>query len=351
LARQASLLGALGVAMVIGAAVALATSGPSTSALLGDTSKPRGSLNSTPTPSGAPTPTPSVSRSGQLTGLVRVAVSGDRAVLSNEDRLIVVDAAGSTPITPPAGVQGMVAAPKNLQRVIAGGGGIRYSDDGGKTWKATRTNPPLPGPYVALLIDPDDPDVWFFRHGSKLLRTRDAGASWRELTGLPDLSAPLMAFGAKQDEELLLDGSTVVLLDDNGNQLSVRGSLPAAAQSAAVLGDAVLASAADGKVYSSTSTQGWTATTAPMAGPIAGAAGHAWVADGAAALGVAGRVSATRDGQTWTPGTGLPVDQSIVGLGVDRAGTTVVAYGAGGDLYRSTDGGITFTLFSSALRG
>ena len=282
-----------------------------------------------------------------------VEVAGDQVVLSTNDRVVLVASGSGAAVTvaPPPGAQGLVVAAKNAQRVVAGGGTIRFSDDGGHSWKPPRTSPPGSGPYVAVMTDPDEPDVWFFRHGARLLRTRDAGVSWRELTGLPDLAAPQMLAGSKTDEELLIDGTTVIVLDDNGNQLSVRTGLPAPARSAAALGTTVIASTAgDGRLYVSQEGQPWKAVTRPPTGPLAGFGGRVWAGDASGAVGSPGLVSLTSDASIWTDSTGLPKDQSVTGLGVDRAGSVVMAYCAGGDIYRSTDGGSTFAAFSSVLR-
>jgi hypothetical protein len=274
-------------------------------------------------------------------------VAVDRIAIGDGQRVAMVDAAGAGWVAAPTGAQGVAIAAKNAQRVIAGGTAVQYSDDGGRTWHSPKTSPPGQGPYTVLMVGPDDPDVWFFAQGPRLLRTRDGGISWRELTGLPDLHAPRMLPGAKVDQELLLDGTTVAVLDNNGQQVSVRPSLPAPARSAAVVNGTVLASAADSKVYASTG-QSWTDAQAPLAGPLAGAGIRAWIGDGGVQAGSGGRVTST-DGSSWKDAAGLG-DQSVVALGADRAGTVVVAYCSGGDLYRSTDAGVTFSRFSTALR-
>ena len=278
-----------------------------------------------------------------------VTDAGARVFAANASQLFAVDAGAATAVALPEGAQGAGVSSKNPSRMVSGGSKIQVSDDGGKTWHATKTAPPVQGPYVVLLVSPDDPDVWFFQHGPRLLRTRDGGISWRELTGLPNLQAPRMQPGAKTDEQVLVDGTAAVVLDDNGQQLSVRSGAPAPLRWAGVVGTDVYAAAADGHVYRSTGTA-WTRTGATLAGPVAGAGGRVLVADGGAALGQLGAVASSTDGATWQSATGLPGDQPVVGLATDRTGAVVDAYCLGGDVYRSSDGGRTFTRFSTALR-
>lgn len=348
--RQSVPVAVLLAAIAIGATVALAASGPATSAALAGPSRagrsPATALRATASPISTPTPGP---RKGRLSGPVDVTLLGNRVLLADASQAFLVDGAAATPVGPPAGAQGIVLAAKNPDRQIAGGSAIQVSDDGGKNWRAPRAAPPGRGPYVPLMIDPDDQDVWFWFHAPRLLRTRDGGASWRELTEVPDLSAPRMTAGAKAGEQILVDGTMVVVLDDNGARVTVRKDVPGPVRGAVLLGTTLLATVDDGRVFGNTGS-GWSVAAGVSGSLVAGSADHAWVGDGTGGVGTAGRVMASTDGNSWTSASGLPRDQSVTGLGSDRGGVSLLAYCAGGDLYRSADGGATFTLLSSALR-
>jgi photosystem II stability/assembly factor-like uncharacterized protein len=261
-----------------------------------------------------------------------------------------------TKVSVPANGSGIAIDPANPQRAITGGSVVRFSVDGGLSWKPSVVAPPAAGPYQVVGVSPFDGKVWFFTHQGKLLRTRDESATWRDIAGLPTLSNPVIAPGPVFGEFFLASDNRVFDLIDNGQQVIEQPALPSGVTLVALAptggGPASLvARDTNGALYALQGTQWRTASGAPS-GPIgAGGNGVILVADGKAKLGTPGSVSYSFDaGATWRAAGGLPYDQSVEAVVGQPSSATLYAYCYGGDVYSSTDGGRTWAVLSRGLR-
>ena len=361
----ATAFGVLALSVVIGVGVAVASSPSSLSARLGGEAAP---LSTTPPPSALPTSSPSLAATPIPSPLKPGKLGSNPTLLIQRSAKGLVASGGSvtllsldggrtwTPAALPAGAAGITYDAADPNRAIAGGIAVSVTADGGATWKPPKTAPPGPGPYQPLLISPSDGTIWFFvRHGN-LLRTRDAGVSWKEIPAAKPLGTATMIAGGTPDQFFLASDAQVLSLDNQTAQLSDAGSLPGGAKAlgmALAAGNprSLLARASDGKSYLLKS-DGWHPSGSSLAGPVAAAPnGIMWVGDGGAKLGQPGNVEASFDGgKTWTAGTGLPADQSVDALAAEIDTGRIFAYCFGGDLYTSGDGGKTWGFLSSSLR-
>jgi hypothetical protein len=261
-----------------------------------------------------------------------------------------------TMLVPPAKNSGVAVDPANPLRGVTGGASIRFTIDGGTTWKASLAGPLGSGPFQVLGISPFDGAVWFFTHQGKLLRTRDASASWRDIAGLPALSTPVVTPGAVLGEFFVGTGNRVFDLIDNGQQIKELLALPSGINltALAAIGGgpaSLVARAASGELYVLQGTKWLTVTGAPS-GPIAGGAnGTLVVGNGGNKLGSPGSISYSVDaGATWHQAAGLPYDQSVEAIAGQPTSSTFFAYCYGGDIYVSADGGRIWSVLSRALR-
>ena len=340
----------------LGAAIALASSpgslGRSTpkGAALASSARSAATASRIAQPSGPPGPT----TAGQLKAPVDLQVLGGRLYAFAADRAILsLDGSAWQPL--PAGQ--VVPDPSNPARLLKGGASVQISLDGGQNWRAPAARL-VGGPFQPVAISSADPAVWFVFHQGRLGRTRDSGVSWRDLTGLPALaSTPTFVAGSGAGQFFLATENRVFEFVDNGQQVLDRGSLPGNGTVAGLVQaqpgspGVLLARTSDGSILALRNGS-WADAHPPVAGPISAAAGKlVLVADGTGQLGVGGQVVSSKDGgDTWTPAKGLPKDQSVVAAAADGDGQTAYAYCAGGDLYRSTDGAITWKMLSSSLR-
>jgi hypothetical protein len=345
------------VALVIGIAVAIASSPSSLTRgqhALGTPVPP----SPTPTPVSS-TPVPSVTEPGVLGKAPQLIAAGTQSIVGMTPNRAVGSADGGktwTTLVPPAKASGIAIDPANPQRGITGGLSIQFTADGGATWKRAVASPPGSGPFQVLAVSPFDGTVWFFTHQAKLLRTRDASVSWRDLAGLPALSNPVIAAGPVFGEFFLASGNRVFDLIDNGQQIKEQPSLPSVVSVTALAATgggpaSLVARAADGGLYTLQGTQ-WLAASGAPAGPItAGANGVVLVGDGSGKLGSPGSISYSVDaGATWHQAAGLPYDQSVEAIAGQPTSITFLAYCYGGDVYTSSDSGRTWSLLTRALR-
>jgi len=340
-------------ALVIGVLIAIASSPSSLS---------RGRTLSTPvppSPSLVASPVQSVTTAGVLGKAPQLMTAGTQSVVGRTANRAAGSADGGktwVTVAPPANGSGVAVDPANPQRGIAGGNSVQVTTNGGSTWKPIQVPPPPTGPYVPVLISPFDGNVWFFLHGGKLLRTRDSAQTWRDIPGLPALSAPLLVAGPVFGQFYLASGGSVFSLIDNGQQVTAQPSLP--------VGDSVTDLAAPGgnqfTLFARASTGAtyllkgdtWSTVTGAPGGPIAaGANGVLFVGDGGGKLGSPGIVASSVDGgSTWRQANGLPYDQSVEALAGQPGSAIFVAYCYGGDVYASADGGRAWRLLTRALR-
>jgi photosystem II stability/assembly factor-like uncharacterized protein len=352
--RWAKFAAAPMVALLIGISVVIASSPASLT-------RDHRAIKSTPPaqPSGAviASPPPTVTDAGILGAAPRLLANGSSNLIGATTNLDVGSIDGGrtwSTSTPPSNGVGIVGDPSNPLHAITGGSTVRVTSDGGSSWQRAGKAPPGSGPYQVLAISPFDPSVWFFVHDGKLLRTRDASNSWRELATLPVLANPVLARGHVVGEFFLATGARVFELIDNGQQVIEKPPLPSgvtAVDLTAVGGDQLplLARGANNTLYVLKGSA-WSAMNGVLAGPIAGGLNAILVGNGGAKL-AAGSISYTFDGgATWRHAVGLPPDQSVEAIAGQPTSTTFFAYCYGGDIYTSSDGGGTWTAVGRALR-
>lgn len=339
--RFATVFVALGT-LLIGSLVAIGTSYASLRSYATRAGGPSVSRVMTP-PSAAPSPAP-VAR-GVLGTHPHLTLSGNVLLASGDNILLESDDGGKTfrPIALPVGAVGLVIAASNPRRRLTGGISLRLSDDGGSSWRLPPSNPPAPGPYTVLAINPLDGDVWFVAAHGRLLRTRDGGISWREIAGISTDSNSLVVPTGRRNEFVVSAGDEIYELVDNGQQIRPRPGLPSPARPLEIIvagndqNITLLARGSDGKDYLD-GGGGWQASV-PLAGPVAAVPGK-WmvVGDGAGTPTAAQTESSSDLGRTWSAGEGLPSGESVDALGSSPDTSTVYAYTYGGSLLKSTDG-------------
>ncbi|HEV1997160.1 MAG TPA: hypothetical protein VGR61_03390 [Candidatus Dormibacteraeota bacterium] len=348
-------------AFAIGVTVALVSSPSSFFARLGDVTHPGGSAASAPAASPSPdvSPLPALDRPGRLgpnPTLVSLRGGGLFAAGGSVEMLSRDGGRTWQTVALPPGASSMLYDSGTLSHAIAGGQGVSVSTNAGSTWTPITTLPPGSGSYLPLLIGPGDPPTWFFVRGGSLLRTRDAGASWRVITTPRPLGSAQMIAGSSADHFFLASDTQVLELDQQAAQLKDIGALPGGAKVlglalAAVNPESLLARGGDGKAYLH-AADGWHPSGSGLGGPVAATtAGAILVGDGGAKLGSTGVVESSLDGgKTWSAGTGLPANESVDALATDSDQGHLYAYCFGGDVFSSADAGKTWTLVSSALR-
>jgi photosystem II stability/assembly factor-like uncharacterized protein len=354
----ATVAGVTVLGLLLGAVVAIVSS-PGSFAAGGSGSGSDANSVAAPSPSPSLSPTPAPLRAGTLAAGATLVASGAT--------LFAIDSSGAresadggvtwTASKVPQGSAGLIVDGSDPKHRLVGGATVQVSSDGGATWAAPKVAPPGAAPFTPVMLNPADPAVWFVAGNSHLMRTRDAGISWKVLTGLPTVTNPRMAAMTTANSFLLAIGGLAFELIDNGTEVKALPGLPSGgAVELAALAPAdppsALAVTDTGHAYLMKSGA-WSEVAGGLAGPIDGLPdGRAWVGDGGTKLGAAARLDVTLDGgATWKPATGLPADQSVEALAAaPPGGASVWAYCAGGDIYHSTDGGLTWSLASKAFR-
>ena len=345
------------LAVIIGAGVAIASS---SSSITRDHRSLGTPLQLAPSPSPVQSaPIPTVTQAGIFGQSAHVQPYGASGISVQGLNLAAGSGDGGktwSTLVPPAKTVGVVIDGANPEHGVTGGSAIQFTVDGGRTWQATQTAPPGPGPFQPLEISPFDGSVWFFIHQGKLLRTRDASLTWRDFTAFPALTSPVLAAGTVVGEFFLASGGRVFQLIDNGQNVAELPALPAGSsviELAAVGGGqaTLLARTANNVLYLLRQST-WSPVAGVTPGPIgAGANGVLLVGNGGAKLGSPGTVAYSFDlGATWREGEGLPYDQSVEALAGQASSATFFAYSYGGDVYVSMDGGASWTVLSRALR-
>lgn len=355
--RWAQVAAILLMAVVVGVAIALASSLASITQNHRALGTPAPVVSS-PSPSPA-TPPVSVTQTGILGNSPYLVAASSSSLFGLGPNVAAASAdSGKTwvTMTPPGNGSGIVIDPASPMRGVTGGSSIRFTVDGGLTWKPALFPPPGKGPYQPIEVSPFDGGVWFFVHTGRLLRTRDASQTWRDLSGLPALTAPILAAGPTFGQFYLASGATVFELIDNGQQVIAQPSLPGGGtvvELAAGGGDqGLLFARTSDKALHVLNAGRWLPVTGAFGGPIgAGANGVLVVGNGGEKLGSPGAALYSVDsGTTWNAGSGLPYDQTVEAIAGQPASTTFYAYCYGGDIYSSTNGGRDWILFSHGLR-
>lgn len=345
---------AIGVAVAVGSSPASLGKRHAVGASAG-AGTPAPGFVASPSPSATPLP-PTVTSPGLLGGGAFLSAAGT-VIVGSAPILVVASTDGGrtwNSLRPPSNGSGIAVDIANPKHLIVGGSTLQVSQDGGSTWRPTRLAPGA-GPFQPLLVSPFDGSVWFVVHQQRLSRTRDASASWRDLTGLPPVSNPVLTPGQTLGQFYLAIGNRVFELIDNGQTVIEQAALPqgVAVTDLAVVGGAkpgLLARGGDGSAYLLAGDK-WK-VTGGLSGPVAaGPNGILLVGNGGAKLGSPGEIIYSADGgATWTQGIGLPYDQSVEAITGPANAAVFFAYCYGGDVYTSTDGGRAWTLFSRALR-
>jgi uncharacterized protein (TIGR03437 family) len=214
-------------------------------------------------------------------------------------------------------LQTIAADPRNPQSIYAAGtGGIFHSPDAGNTW----TNlAPLPGNATAewLTVDPTNGATLYASAGpAGAFKSTDGGVSWNPI----NQGIPLDSDGALDVFQIWVDPNTPAVL---------------------------LASAGAGLLRSANAGGSWT----PVLGQAYGLAFDPFTAGTIYGCSPAGIVKSVDDGQTWTtlPAFfvgGLPTFHMVADP--FHQGTL---YTAGYGLFRSTDGGMTWTQVVNTTAG
>lgn len=345
------------IAVIVGVAVAIASNPGLLTRERGAGTNTGGAL---PTPSPTGSHPPSVTSPGVLGDGARL-VAGPSGVLFGLAPNLVEESSDSgktwTILRPPSNGSGIAVDPADPRHAITGGSTVRVTANSGGTWGPARTAPPGLGPYQPFQVSPFDGTVWFLLHQQKLLRTRDASLTWRELTtDLPPLATPVMAPGTDFGQFFLASGNRVFELTDNGQVIHELPTLPqgvTVTDLVVVSGDTptVLARGGKDNAYLLVGNV-WSVAGGGLTGPVAvGANGVLLVGNGGAKLGSPGAVSyRTTARSTWARAVGLPYDQSVEAIAAQPDSGMLFAYCYGGDIYTSSDGGRSWTLLTRALR-
>ena len=311
----------------------------------------------TPSPSGSAHKAPPVKRAGILTSPALAAGGTSVVAFDSSSAWVSADRARTwKEVKLPDGAASLVVDPKDPAHWIVGGTSVSQSADSGATWKAAAKQPPGGGSFIPLAISPLNKAIWFVVANGHLYRTLDGGTSWKPVAGLPKMGVATMA-GTTQARFLLGIGGQFFELTGNGAAAKALPNLPSGSiRRLAVVGaddpPEVVASGDAGHAYALRGGK-WQEISGGVAGPVAGTStGKGWVGNGGMKIGSPGQLEVTQDGgKTWKAAQGLPPDESVEAIvpGVP-GGRLVYAYCAGGDIYLSSDAGLSWRLASTALR-
>lgn len=253
----------------------------------------------------------------------------------------------------PEQVFDLSGSPTGAQPIYAGtSSGLFISRDGGSTWRPDR-NTSIPFPVAAVEADPERPGTAFYgTFDGRVFRTFDErrfSQSWRHPDG-----AGIRSIVASRFFNIYLVTETGELFasDDVGGTFNRRGEETIAEPVLSVAVDperpwVVYAGTLFGGVYKSESNAiEWTQVNDGLDVPIVGALAIDPSAPGTVYAGAVGTVFRSTDGGgTWTgSGAGLPPDGLVGNLLVDRTDPTqLLAKVQGEGLFRSTDSGTTWT--------
>lgn len=343
------------IALLIGVAVAVASNPASLTRERGGGANTGGNL---PSPSPTGLPLPSVTSPGVLGDGAHLLAGADGNLIGLAPNLVEESSDSGktwTSLRPPSNGSGIAVDPADPRHAITGGSTVRVTLNGGGSWGPARTSPPATGPYQPLQVSPFDGAVWFLIHQQKLLRTREASLSWRDLTGLPPLASPVMAPGTVFGQFFLASGNRVFELIDNGERILELSALPqgvTVTELAVVAGEppSLLARGGKDSTYLLKGTT-WSVASGVLGGPVSAGRGALLVGNGGAKVGSPGAIwYSTNGGTKWASATGLPYDQSVEAIAAQPDSSSLFAYCYGGDIYTSTDDGRSWNLLTRALR-
>lgn len=260
------------------------------------------------------------------------------------------------PIGPYGGaVEALAADPVQtaiLYAGTAGGGGLFKSVDAGVTWTPSHRGLPADAEVISLAIPPQRPATVYAGVSYKgIYKSRDGGGTWTQSLGVTDLVSrivldPWRATTALAGGNLgvyrTTDGGTTWSLATSGLQSSGIYALAADPRTAGIF----FAGGSKGLFRSRDSGQTWSRVAAgnvlSLAGSTPTGTVYAGLADGTV-------LRSTDHGARWTVSR-LPVKSPVRRLVASPVQPRTVYAGANG-VYRSTDGGRTWSLASEGLLG
>ena len=206
------------------------------------------------------------------------------------------------------------------------------------------------GDFHSLAFSPDNPNVVFFGHHNGLMRSDDGGRTWSALVDRPNFDAMSLAVSRTNGRQLYLAGHDIfqVSIDGAATWQPVAHNLPGTdihgfAMSpdgpnrlyTLVAGQGVFQSADGGREWQ----------------PLGGLPGDVMAlaaAGGTPETLYAGSMSAgvlrsSDGGQNWTPATAGLGTHGVYALAVDPANRQTIYAGGDGGLYKSADGGASWS--------
>ncbi len=237
--------------------------------------------------------------------------------------------------------------PSNLERLVFGHhGGVMASEDGGKTWKALVDRQNFDG--MNLVFDPAEPSVLYLAGHNVFSRSSDGGRTWESVrSDLPGLD--LHGFGASTRTPgrfYAFAGGEGLFVSEGGTSswTPVWLDAPPGTHSIVETDDGLLLlGAADaGILRSDDEGKTWTDSRSGISTGVI----FTVKTDNAATRIYAGTTNgvyvSSDAGRSWQP-TSLD-DTIIVSIGVNPIeGDEIMAISRDGQLYHSTDGGITWS--------
>jgi len=124
-----------------------------------------------------------------------------------------------TPIGPPDGgtVQALAIAPGNFSRVYAGlaGGGVQRSDDLGQTWRPASFG--LSNPLVnAVAVDPTHPDLVYAGTQVGFFRSADGGGHWQTSSPVNGLKVHTIVIDPAHPQTVFIGTAKGIYRSDDG---------------------------------------------------------------------------------------------------------------------------------------
>ncbi len=201
--------------------------------------------------------------------------------------------------------------------------------------------------FHALAFSPESPEVVFFGHHNGVMRSDDAGRTWRPVVARPNFDAMAVAIGPANPQRIYVAGHNIFMVSPDGGATwePVRHNLPyddihgfaLSPQDperlyAFVIGHGLFVSADGGR--------NWTplGTALPQDVMSLAAAGGEPEVLFAGSLG-SGVLKSVDGGRTWQPVNDGLGSRRVMTLAVNPADRQVVYAGTDDGLYRSDDGG------------
>ncbi|MCX6020780.1 MAG: YCF48-related protein [Chloroflexi bacterium] len=206
--------------------------------------------------------------------------------------------------------------------------------------------------FHALAFSAEDPNVAYFGHHNGILRTADGGQTWKPLVDRPNFDAMNLAVGPAAGSRMYLAGHDIfqISTDSGATWQPVAHNLPGTdihgftmspddsnRLIAFVVGHGPLQSSDGGKTWQRLAGS-WAASGNV---PFASAGGvPEKIYAGSGSTGV---VRSNDGGKTWTPAVSGLERRQVMTLAVDPKADQTVYAGTDAGLFKSTNGGISWT--------